>query len=63
MKQKEKDDLCLLSVVSGCSLDTMPAVVVGRQLDFAIVRTEEKDIEFSWQAVSRILNSKRCFKS
>lgn len=63
MKQKEKDDLLLLSIINGCTLDCEPATLKGRLLDHPLICSDKMSVEFSWQAASRILNSNRCFKS
>lgn len=38
-----------------CTLDGEPARIVGRCLDFPLVRTRKHDVEFSWQAVDRVM--------
>lgn len=65
ISQKEKDDLVLLSYVRGCTLDGKSAHVVGRLLDFAIVAQLDGplNVEFSWEAVQRILNKDGKFSS
>ena len=40
-----------------CTVDGLPGRVVGRELDFALVRSDDgtRDIEFSWPAVHRVM--------
>ena len=40
-------------------LDGIPARVLGRKLDFPIIATNKHDVVFSWQAVKRIIQTKR----
>lgn len=46
-----------------CTLDGVPAKVVGRKLMYAIIRTAKHDVEFSWEAVDRIMRKGGRFKA
>lgn len=53
ISQEEKDDF----VGRRCFLDNKPAKIVGRKLDFPKIVTFDgtNEVEFSWEAVKRIM--------
>ena len=65
ISQKEKDDLVLLSHVLGATLDGEPARIVGRLNPFATVAQVKGPLalEWSWEAVKRIMDNDRKFSS
>lgn len=48
---------------SGVTLDGSPARIAGWKLPFAIVRNNDKGVEFAWPTVERILAKGGSFKS
>lgn len=63
MRQKEKDNLVLLSHIRGCTLDMEPAAICGRLNRFATVAQLKGQLtaEFSWEATKRIMNKNQKF--
>jgi len=63
--QKEKDDLVLLSHIYGATLNGRPAKIVGRLNHFASVvqGPDGLRVEYSWNAVARIMTKDRAFKA
>jgi hypothetical protein len=65
MEQKIKDEMVLLSHIKGCFLNDKPATVGWRLLNYPKVATLDgtSAIEFSWEAVRRIMNNDGKFYS
>ena len=64
MKQYEKDALMDHgNRYVSCTLDGKPARICGRLNDFATVTDGNIGVDFSWHAVSRILDNGGSFKS
>ena len=63
--QKERDNLLVLSEIKGCYLDGERARIKGRLDPYAKICQMDGllEVEFSWNAAKRIMNSSRCFKS
>jgi hypothetical protein len=63
---QERANLVLLSHIKGCTLDGFPAIVCGQCNNFAMVSRWDGiggGVSFSWEAVKRIMEENREFKS
>ena len=65
LTQKQKDDLVLTSYMIGCTLNGQPAKVIGRLMQFPMVveRDGPLAVEYSWQAVARVMAKDRAFRA
>ena len=56
MKRKDQE-IADKYAACDCTLNGRPARIVGRMLDYALVRSEHGQCEFSWFAVARIMQN------
>jgi hypothetical protein len=65
ISQKMKDDMVLFGYVNGVFLDGKPAGIYGRLNRFATVAEIDGPlaVEFSWQAVKRIVDNDQKFST
>ncbi len=59
ISQAEWDDL----ITKPCFLDGKVAAIKGRLLEFPFVCSVDKQVEFSWKVIERIINKGGCFQS